>query len=297
MSTSITEFYYRRFRNQIAHAIAAGACLLLGAAGIFFGAVLGVKLMSFLPELPSIFQAFFVITTTAVGFIAGSSAAYGLGPIWIRAGFSAKSYRRRIQLPETIGGKIDVFLINDEKYTSFGKNVVIAGFKGGKGLFRPAIFISSTVAAECTSHEIDSIIAHELGHLASSHLKKRVLSSIGLFSCGAVFTALLLLGMHWSGYATLATHFGTFAGIIPAVLTWIHNRRLVCEHEKEADLRAVHEFGATPAALISALKRLSQMNSGFSNSLFQERIKILESMTSSTAPVPTPEEPSFPVAA
>lgn len=297
MSTSFQEFYIRRFRNQIAHAVSIGASLFLGAAGIFFGAVFGVKTASFFPELASVFQAFWVISMTLTGFLVGSAAAYGMGPIWIRIGFGAKSYRRRIQLPPSIGGKIDVFLIDDTRYTSFGKNVVIAGFKRGHGLFRPAIFISKTVADQCTPHEIDSIIAHELGHLASSHLKKRVLSSLAFFLAGAVLTAILLLGLHWSGYAKIATHIGTFAGIIPALLTWIHSRRLTCEQEKEADLRAIHEFGATAQGLLSALTRLRELNSGWNSSLLVERIEILKSMTT-TDPQPKPtENTDFPVAA
>lgn len=296
MNTSFQEFYYRRFRNQVAHAISIGACLVLGATGIFLGAVAGVKSAALFAEAPSLIQAFWVISMTLFGFLTGCSAAYGMGPIWIRIGFSARAFRRRVILPSTIGGKIDVFMIDDEKYPSFGKNVVVAGFKGGKGMFRPAIFLSETVSQRCTAHEIDCIIAHELGHLASSHLKKRVVSSLVIFSSGAVFTALVILGIHWSGYAQIATHVGTFAGIVPALLTWVHNRRLLCSYEKEADMRAIYEFGATAEGLLSALRTLSTLNSGFSSSLLRERIEILESLSIQTRGT-TALDPALPIAA
>ncbi len=154
----------------------------------------------------------------------------------------------------------DIFMIDGSK-RSTKANAFFAGFGKNK---RIALF--DTLIAQQTNEELIAVVAHEVGHYKRRHLVKGLVISIihtgvvfylmsYFLSQQALYDAFYM--QHPSIYAGLL-FFGMLISPIESLLG-IGLHALSRKHEYEAD-RYSAETTKNPAALISALKKLSKNN-------------------------------------
>jgi STE24 endopeptidase len=134
------------------------------------------------------------------------------------------------------------------------------------GIFRPRIVLFDTFLAQTTPDEAAAVLAHEIGHFKRSHVKLRLLWSLG--GTLAMLWILSLLVPWRPMYAAFgfpapslhaATALVTLAGgaftyWLTPVGSWLSRR-----HEYEAD-RFAMALSGQPEALVSSLVRLHQSN-------------------------------------
>ena len=104
------------------------------------------------------------------------------------------------------------------------------------------------------------MIFHEVSHARLNHLRKRLMRT-----CMMLPLSVLLGGALWALAATQLPA-GT-AELVQLILTvaviaapFASVNGIIRKQEIEADLNAVVEYGADPAAMISALERLDELN-------------------------------------
>jgi Zn-dependent protease with chaperone function len=138
---------------------------------------------------------------------------------------------------------------------------LIAGFNGGRWVFRPGLFLSRSAIEALTPTELSAVVLHEVAHLKLRHLRKRLLSSAGLIvglTIAATFVVFLsLLALPDGPGRTLVSYAAAAGAMI------ISFRGLAAQsrrHELEADRYAVRRLNADPAAMIEALRKFDRIN-------------------------------------
>jgi len=226
-----------------------------------------------------------ILTGLSVGVLGGLATSFALGPLQIRKMFpstplSDDVIRTEIEshFKERALSIPGLWVINLEGVQSH--NVMIAGFKEGRGFLKPALFISEPLLGLLTPAELKAIILHEIAHIQLGHLKNRFLLSSGLILSSSILSGALALlchfafpGSSFSSWVALITLIACFSA---AIKTIEHQGIL---HEIEADIRAVTS-GARIEDLESALYKLdelNQVNSRGNHQLHTEsRIRILK---------------------
>jgi len=254
-------------------------------AGLFIGAILGVKIAREMGEIFSAseaIKALIVILVTVSGFCTSLFFAYALSPVLVRLSLQAKAclHPKAVHAFQRLNSKtrnleVELFEVDDQANPSFGINVVVAGFTLGRGWFRPAIFASKTVISNCTEEELHAIFSHEISHLTAWHLFSRLKKALATFFVATFFMSFILLGLQWSGYTKIVTLTSTFAGLVPALLTWLQTKSQMHEQEKEADAMAIEVFEADGRALLSALRQLAHLSERPVAPIVQERMDYL----------------------
>ncbi len=255
-------------------------------AGLFIGAIIGVKLAREMGDYftaSEAIQALVVILVTVGGFCTSLFFAYALSPVFVRISLNAqpclnlKAVQAFNRLnPTQRRLHIDLYEVDDLAHPTFGINVVVAGFTLGRGWLRPAVFASKTVISNCTENELHAIFSHEISHLAAWHLFSRLKKALVTFFVATFFMSFVLLGLQWSGYTQVVTLTSTFAGLVPALLTWLQTRNQIQEQEKEADTMAIEVFDADGRALLSALQKLTHLSLLPVAPIVRERIDFLK---------------------
>ncbi|SMF15628.1 M48 family metallopeptidase [Desulfovibrio gilichinskyi] len=202
---------------------------------------------------------FIVVVTLAIQYIA---------PTWILPLFNKFTPLEEGELKDKIehfaqqnGFKISGIFMIDGSKRSTKANAYFTGFGKKK---RIALF--DTLIKELSTDEIVAVLAHEIGHSKLGHIRKMIIMSI--INTGIIFLLMsLFLGnkelFAAFGMQNISIHAGLifFALLytpVSAVLAVFSNAKSR-KHEFEADNFAAATT-KTPAALVSALKKLSASN-------------------------------------
>jgi STE24 endopeptidase len=154
----------------------------------------------------------------------------------------------------------DVFVIDGSRRSS-RSNAFFTGFGRTK-----RIGLYDTLIEKHTVKELVAILAHEVGHYAKGHITKGLVLSI--LHNGLVFFLLSVVLDHRGLFdAFKMQHMSIYAGLVFFALLYSPVELMLSlflnvmsrKHELEADRFAAETTG-TPAALISALKKLSADN-------------------------------------
>lgn len=206
-----------------------------------------------------------ILAGLSVGVLGGLATSFALGPIQIRKMFPSAPLSDDVIRTEieshfkeralNIPGLWTIHLQGVQSH-----NVMIAGFKGGQGILRPALFISEPLLGLLTPAELKAIILHEIAHIQLNHLKNRFLLSAGLILSSSILAGALALLCHFifpgssiSSWVALITLMICFGAAIKA----IEHQGIL--HEVEADIHAVTS-GARIEDLESALYKLDELN-------------------------------------
>jgi STE24 endopeptidase len=154
----------------------------------------------------------------------------------------------------------DVFVIDGSRRSS-RSNAFFTGFGRTK-----RIGLYDTLIEKHTVNELVAILAHEVGHYAKGHITKGLV--LGILHNGLVFFLLSVVLDHRGLFdAFKMQHMSIYAGLVFFALLYSPVELMLSlflnvmsrKHELEADRFAAETTG-TPAALISALKKLSADN-------------------------------------
>ena len=166
-------------------------------------------------------------------------------------------------LGDRTGFKARTILVMDGSRRSAHSNAFFTGF----GRFR-RIVLFDTLIGQMQERQLESVLAHEIGHYKLGHIPKMLLLS-GL----SLFVSFLLLGLlqnsGWFveafGFVASGTIgpvlllFGLLAGLVTFWISPVTNR-LSRKHEYEADEFARRALDNDPMPLLPALRVLSEKN-------------------------------------
>lgn len=154
-----------------------------------------------------------------------------------------------------VGG---VFSFNMSKNTKKAN----AGFTGlGK---TKRVILGDTLLEKFSDDEIETVLAHELGHHCRGHIWKGILidtvvTFVGLFFTSRLYmVSLSLFGFERFDDLAALPLLGLWLGLFGFVTSPIMNL-ISRKHEYEADQYAIKKSG-NPSAFIDALKKLAEMN-------------------------------------
>jgi Zn-dependent protease with chaperone function len=137
----------------------------------------------------------------------------------------------------------------------------IAGYRGGFGVFKPAVFISRALMTNLSKTEVAAVIAHEAAHVMANHLRKRILLS-GALIASLTFAALFCTLASFTFIPGASAHegIGMIFGVAAFGLAFFVIQRQNRVHEFEADWLAIRNLGADFESWASALRKMDQLN-------------------------------------
>lgn len=218
-----------------------------------------------LSSFSALWKALIIATGLIVGIISGLAMSFALGPIQIRKIFPTsplgdESIRSEIELcfKESSLKTPSLWVIESAEGQS--NNVMISGFRNGKGILYPSLFISKPLLGALTPSQLRAIMLHEIAHIRLAHLTDRFALSSGL-----IIGATLVSGGSAVLSHLLFNHPGvsSWIGLISLMGCFIASFRMIDQqsrlHEIEADIYAI-KSGALIEDLESALRKLDELN-------------------------------------
>jgi Zn-dependent protease with chaperone function len=139
-------------------------------------------------------------------------------------------------------------------------NAMIAGFRNGKGWFRPGLFITKPLLKNCPPEELEAVILHEVSHLALNHLRKRFFFSFGAVMAAITATAACLVTAQLVLPAPAAQWLVLACATLSFVIPFVAIKKQAHRQELEADVFAIVRLGATLEAVAGALRRIDRLN-------------------------------------
>lgn len=146
------------------------------------------------------------------------------------------------------------------------KNAFVVGLKL-LSFSNQTMFIGRSLRTTLTMEEFDTVIAHELSHVANRHIHKRVIDLMKNFVSviiGVGIIIFMVFGLsflYWGEDAYIHTQATTIWCVVLCMSWMFFNYILLFDtirsHEFEADGYAVMELGASLAAFKSALEKLT----------------------------------------
>lgn len=171
--------------------------------------------------------------------------------------------QRLLQLGDRTGFKAKTILVMDGSKRSGHSNAYFTGF----GRFR-RIVLYDTLIEQMQEKQLESVLAHEIGHYKLGHIPKLL-----LLSAVSLFVSFLLLGwLQQSAWFTASFRFESSGAIGPVILLfgllsglvtfWITplSNALSRKHEYEADAFARQALDDDPHPILQALRVLSEKN-------------------------------------
>lgn len=234
----------------------------LGVIGLFVGAATAVGLTFKFP--PAAF-ALILFGGGILGITCALALTFALGPIYLKQLFSTKP----IVDPEIQGilkecfsrGKVPEPEFLTIELEHFGAhNALVAGYKSGRGVFRPAVFITPSLIKNLTPEEFRAVIFHEVSHLSLNHMRRRFLSTTGALFGSVLAASILLVTAHLLFPAPLTDLVRFICLFIPVLVPLSHLKKQMDRQEDEADLHAIATMGASFDDFSTALRKLDLMN-------------------------------------
>lgn len=146
------------------------------------------------------------------------------------------------------------------------KNAFVVGLKILR-FSNQTMFIGKKLRDMLTMEELDSVIAHELAHVANRHIHQRIIDLIKNFISIVIGVVIIMLSVfalsivYWGEDVTFHSQFTTFLCVVGCAGWGVFNYALLFDglraHEFEADAYAVMKLGADFEAFQSALRKLS----------------------------------------
>jgi STE24 endopeptidase len=170
---------------------------------------------------------------------------------------------RLMSLGDRTGFKAKTILVMDGSRRSAHSNAFFTGF----GKFR-RIVLFDTLIEQMNEKQLESVLAHEIGHYKLGHIPKMlIISSISLLISFALIGWLqgepwFLEGFGFEGKGQIGPVillFGILSGLLTFWLTPLTNT-FSRKHEYEADNFAKESLNGDGEPLIEALRRLSEKN-------------------------------------
>ncbi|MGC9452807.1 MAG: M48 family metallopeptidase [Oceanipulchritudo sp.] len=170
---------------------------------------------------------------------------------------------RLMELGDRTGFRARTILVMDGSRRSGHSNAFFTGF----GRFR-RIVLFDTLIEQMQERQLESVLAHEIGHYKLGHIPKLL-----LLSAGSLFISFLVLGWlqqsAWFvgsfGFAATGSIgpvlllFGLLSGLVSFWISPLINR-LSRKHEYEADTFARKALDNDPMPILQALRILSEKN-------------------------------------
>ena len=236
--------------------------------GIAIGAALGIPALAFLVWLVGLSPYWWL--WGFVAFLLFQLVLVVLYPMFILPLFNKfeelpeGSLRRRLmELGDRTGFAAKTILVMDGSRRSGHSNAYFTGF----GRFR-RIVLYDTLIEQMEEIQLESVLAHEIGHYKLGHIPKLL-----ALSAASLFVTFLILGwLQQSAWFVEAFGFTATGAIGPVILLfgllsglvtfWLSplTNALSRRHEYEADAFAREALGSDPAPLLQALRVLSEKN-------------------------------------
>jgi len=154
------------------------------------------------------------------------------------------------------------WVIENDRVGQFNSSsAMVAGFKSGRGWFKPGLFVSRGAIRVLSRGELQAVVLHEVSHIKLGHLKKRMMFSFGLI-VGTTFVAtfFVLLAHFAFPSVTMTGIFGPVTALVSFFMTFRMLAQQSQVHELEADIYAIEKLGANLFDLTNALRKLSHAN-------------------------------------
>ncbi len=139
-------------------------------------------------------------------------------------------------------------------------NAVISGFMRGRGIFRPALFLSKPLLEKFSYTELEAIILHEASHWALHHARRRFVNSLAVIVLSTLALSFAFIAgqlfLPPGAQALLRVATTVAALFLPFALV----RQQTEKHEYEADRHCVLSFGADLEAFALALRKIDTLN-------------------------------------
>jgi Zn-dependent protease with chaperone function len=266
------DLFPQKSEKESKSAVGVGFRMLLwnltGIAAYLFlvqACALGFAMASHALGLPQHLGLTLTLVGGLLGIVGGLILTFGLAPLQIRKSMESriiedpelknllKSCFKKAEIRE-----LDCYMVETPIQT--WNNAWVAGFTGGRGVFRPGMFFTQSLLRNFTLAELEAVVLHEVSHIRLRHLKKRffytirllMLSSLILTAVGAAAVVMLPPGARALPILPLA--------IAALFIPMRKIRELVGKQEFEADRFTVTHLGLDPVLLISVLEKLSRVN-------------------------------------
>lgn len=244
-----------------------GGWLWEGFKGLLVGGVIGIPLLLvFFWSLNTFLENWwlpFAIIVFVVSVILARIVPLVIMPLFYKiTPIEDEDLKERIiNLSEKVGMKVEnVFTFNMSKNTKKA-NAAFTGLGKTK-----RILLGDTLLENFTNDEIETVIAHELGHYKHKHIVKNI--AIGTFFSFITFyliATLYSVSLDWFGFITitqiaafpLLSLWGIIIGLVQSPVSNIISRKF----EYEADEYAISSTGKTEA-FIKTLEKLTDQNLG-----------------------------------
>lgn len=244
--------------------------LVEGAKGILISSLIGIPLLILFYYLLITFENLwwlpFAITLFLVSVVLARIIPVFILPLFYKIiPYENNSLKERIsKLSEDAGIKLEnIYTFNMSKNTKKA-NAAFTGIGKSK-----RIILGDTLIENYSDEEVESVIAHELGHYKHKHITKNIIQgTINSFLTLFLIAYLYQISIAWFGFESiteiaalpLLTLWGMLIGLIQTPLSSFISRK----YEYEADRYAVTVTG-TSENLISSLNKLTDQNLGDKN--------------------------------
>lgn len=234
-----------------------------------------------------------MIAGSIAGVVGGLGLAFALGPFQMRRMFPTSRLtdeRFRNTLDDCFSkagvSPPDYWILELSRFNR--GNALITGFRSGRGIFRPALFLSASLVSGLSEAELRAVVLHEISHMRLHHMRKRFVLSSGMILAASLAAGMLVIVAHLINPGGPAN---SLVGLLTIFSSFVMTLRFLEKQNRlqeiEADITAV-KLGASIADLEGALRKLDQMNgqptdraepssklSGSGHPSTEERIKII----------------------
>lgn len=213
-------------------------------------------------HMSSVWGSCFVMGAAAIGILGGLTVNFALAPWQMKNSLSMTAMTEdqitQFKAPMERAGLtgFEYWIVEDSQATA-----AVAGFRNGKGIFRPSLFVSRKVMTSLTAEQITAIVAHEAAHVLAQHLKKRILLSAFMIT-GLTFLAVFatVASLLWMPSQSAQNGVGFIFGCAGFFLAYYVLQRQGRVHEFQADWLAVQKLGADFDAWANALRKMDELN-------------------------------------
>jgi Zn-dependent protease with chaperone function len=196
-----------------------------------------------------------------VGVLGGLGINFALGPVYVRRMFPVSKLEdsRLVDSIEKCFARASLqspsFHVIEIQREAVG-NAMIAGFRWGRGFFRPGLFISRGTIEQLSSEELEAVVLHEVSHVALRHLARRLAYSVGIVLAIATIGSFCLMLLHTLAGQGNSGIFGPALAVVAFLLGFQLLNRQNRFHEFEADIHSIEKLGSSPEHLARALQKI-----------------------------------------
>ncbi len=271
--------------------LAAGAVYLTVLTAVVGLAGIGAELM----HASAATSAAVIGAGVIVGVLAGLLVSFSMSAFFVQRIFKSQPVsegalfeRVRAEFERAHLTMPKFYLLSIEQF-QLG-SAMIAGFRKGRGLFSPGLFISEAAIKALNEDELRAVLLHEVAHIRLNHTQKRMTYAAGMVICASLLTG-LAVALTASFTADHETQ--NLAGCLTIATSFMVAFKLLGDHSRyqeiAADIEAIEKLGSSVELLGAALRKLDRVNDerpyrkepgalmmSMGHPLTEKRIRILE---------------------